>query len=1061
MRRLPGQAAKLAGRFLHFCTACLIGLAVLGAVLAMVLTWSLSRGPLELNWLATRIERMLNAPDNPTRVTVGHVALTWDGFQHGLESPIDLRLTDIAISDQGGQPRMTIPRIDLSLYFRYLVLLRVVPRAIAIEGPRFTMIRAADGTISLDLGSLTETAASVPPAAAEPAGPELLEILRELSHPLQDSGISDFYSHLQAIRIQGAAVTLLDHLQHTRWSAPDAEITLRRRPGGGVDGHAMVTLALGAEECTVTAEGVLHPGDGGARVSLQVSPVRPATLGHVAPGLHLLTALDAPVRLAAEIAIDAALNPRTGSLRAEIGAGHIRIGDDVVPLANAEAALLVNADTITIEKARLAVLGRPGGTPTELTVSGAVHRTAERISGSVTVGFDQVRFADLPNLWPKTASVDARDWIIENIPTGVARNASIQVDIGARADLSGFQLMRVAGGLDGEDLTVHWLRPVAPLENGRARLNFLDTDSLEILLRTARQRGGARGGYLTANSGRMVITGLSHKDQFTSIEADITGGVASALSLLREPRLGLLDKQKIEFKDPAGDATIRASINFPLEKTLKVEDLVVKVTARLAKLRLAGLVAGRDIDQGEIDLEATNAGLTIKGRALLAAIPVQLDGAMDFRDGPPTQVQNRVTINARVSARQLAAAGLDGEDWLGGDVIANATWSDRRNGTADVTVDADLSQAILSVPPANWRKPAGTPAKASGRLVLVKDQLRGIERVMIDGEDLSFRGTMDAANQRVSAIHIDRATFGRSDVRGSVRFPPGQPIEISLTGTSLDASATLTQKKEPRANNAAADPPAAAWTLDSQFDRVLLAHGRTATNVIANGQFDGRIFAALMVGGKLAADKAFRLHISGPRLQRRLLVTSDDAGALLLGLDMIKTMQGGALNVSGTFDDRLPGHPLNGSARITDFRVRGSVGLAKLLQAMTLYGLVDVLRGPGIGFSELVAPFRLDDTHLVLNNARAFSPSLGITAKGQLQPHDDRIDVEGTIVPAYFFNSLLGSIPLVGKLFSPETGGGVFAARYTVRGPLDDPTVFVNPLSALTPGFLREIFGIF
>ena len=56
---------------------------------------------------------------------------------------------------------------------------------------------------------------------------------------------------------------------------------------------------------------------------------------------------------------------------------------------------------------------------------------------------------------------------------------------------------------------------------------------------------------------------------------------------------------------------------------------------------------------------------------------------------------------------------------------------------------------------------------------------------------------------------------------------------------------------------------------------------------------------------------------------------------------------------------------------------------------------------------------------------------------------------------------MLGNIPLIGKLFSPEEGGGLFAARYTMRGKLDDPTVFVNPLSALTPGFLREMFGIF
>ncbi|MBC7801846.1 MAG: hypothetical protein H7Z10_14595, partial [Gemmatimonadaceae bacterium] len=65
------------------------------------------------------------------------------------------------------------------------------------------------------------------------------------------------------------------------------------------------------------------------------------------------------------------------------------------------------------------------------------------------------------------------------------------------------------------------------------------------------------------------------------------------------------------------------------------------------------------------------------------------------------------------------------------------------------------------------------------------------------------------------------------------------------------------------------------------------------------------------------------------------------------------------------------------------------------------------------------------------------------------------------IVPAHFFNSLLGDIPLIGRLFSPEAGGGLFAATYSVRGPVNDPQVAVNPLSALTPGFLRGLFRIF
>jgi hypothetical protein len=81
--------------------------------------------------------------------------------------------------------------------------------------------------------------------------------------------------------------------------------------------------------------------------------------------------------------------------------------------------------------------------------------------------------------------------------------------------------------------------------------------------------------------------------------------------------------------------------------------------------------------------------------------------------------------------------------------------------------------------------------------------------------------------------------------------------------------------------------------------------------------------------------------------------------------------------------------------------------------------------------------------------------------KGRLDLDNDTADLQGTIVPAYFFNSLLGNVPLVGRLFSPERGGGVFAARYSLKGKLDDPDVAVNPLSALTPGFLRGVFGIF
>lgn len=1053
MRRLLGQGAIHCGRLARRILTLLLSLSVLTAVLLTGLVWRLSQGPLELAWLVENVERMVNGQGSPTRVTVGGAALTWEGFQHGLSSPLDLRLTDITVSDQGRGQRVTIPRVDVLLSVHHLLRFRLVPKAIEVDGPQFTLVRATDGTISLDIGTLQETAETMPAPSPSGGGQDLL---RDLAEPMGAEGGNDLYTHLRTVRIRGASVSLRDQAMRATWQLSKADIELHRHPDGGADGAATMILALGQERPTLAATATLQPGAGGARLALSLTPVTPAALAGVAPELAVLSRIEAPLAISADIEADPSLRPRAGSVHVSLGAGQVQIGDAPVSLRDATMRATIGADSVTVDALTMTVQTRDAQT-TVMRGSGKAMRRGDEIIASATIGFDRARFADLTMLWPTGAVPNARDWFLENVTTGVATEARVNLELAARSDLSNLRVVRVSGGLDADDLTVHWLRPIVPLERGRARLNFLDSDNLEVLITNARQKAGPRGGILTASGGRVVITGLSAKDQFMTVEADITGSVPAALDLLREPRLGLLDKQKIEFKDPSGDAAIRMRIFFPLEMKLRVEDVEAKVTAKLSRLRLAALVAGRDIDQGEIDLDATNAGMTIKGRAQLAAIGVQIDGTMDFREGPPSQVQRRASITGKASAKQLAAAGLDGEDWLSGDVTGTAVWSERRNGTADIAIEADLAQAELLVPPLLWSKPVGRTARGTGRVLLVRDQMRTIERVTIDGERLSFRGTLDCAENRIATVRIDRAQFGRNDVRGTIRLPARQPVSVELTGT-IDAEAKLQERA------AKPDPdgqPTKPWSINSQFDQVFLAHGKIASRVMARGNYDGRIFPALTVGGLLGMDKPFRMDISGPRGQRRLNVHGEDAGALLQGLDLIKTMEGGTLGVTGTFDDSRADHRLTGTARVTDFRARGSVGLAKLLQAMTLYGLVDVLRGPGIGFTELIAPFQKDDHQIVLNDARAMSPSLGLTAKGTLIPHEDRIDVEGTIVPAYFFNSLLGHIPLVGKLFSPETGGGVFAARYGVRGSLGDPSILVNPLSALTPGFLREIFGIF
>ena len=162
-------------------------------------------------------------------------------------------------------------------------------------------------------------------------------------------------------------------------------------------------------------------------------------------------------------------------------------------------------------------------------------------------------------------------------------------------------------------------------------------------------------------------------------------------------------------------------------------------------------------------------------------------------------------------------------------------------------------------------------------------------------------------------------------------------------------------------------------------------------------------------------------------------------GSCCAAWTMSRSVQGGRLSVQAQYDDAQPDRPLVGTANIEQFRIRDAPAFGKLLQAMTLYGLVEVVQGPGLGFTRLVAPFRLTDSALELTDARAFSQSLGLTAKGRLDLDAQTIDLQGTIVPAYFFNTLLGQHPAGGQAVQPgarwrRVRGELCAAR-SAGGP--------------------------
>ena len=150
------------------------------------------------------------------------------------------------------------------------------------------------------------------------------------------------------------------------------------------------------------------------------------------------------------------------------------------------------------------------------------------------------------------------------------------------------------------------------------------------------------------------------------------GPVVSTLALLSEPRLHLLSVHPLGLAPTAGDASASLDFQFPLENKLQIDDVQIHATARLTRVRVPAVVAGQDLDDGAFDLSVDKDGLSFRGRGVLARVPVTLDGTMDFNQGLPDQIVQRISVTGRPDAAQLDAAGLAIADVVSGPIQMSA-----------------------------------------------------------------------------------------------------------------------------------------------------------------------------------------------------------------------------------------------------------------------------------------------------------------------------------------------------------------------------------------------------
>jgi hypothetical protein len=190
---------------------------------------------------------------------------------------------------------------------------------------------------------------------------------------------------------------------------------------------------------------------------------------------------------------------------------------------------------------------------------------------------------------------------------------------------------------------------------------------------------------------------------------------------------------------------------------------------------------------------------------------------------------------------------------------------------------------------------------------------------------------------------------------------------------------------------------------------------------------------------------------------RRLTLRADDAGAFLRAFDIVDTFRGGRLGVDGRLTGAFLDDGLEAVARIEEFRVVDAPVLAQLLSIASFTSLGDAMRGDGIRFARARADLTMTPARIEARNGVAYGPGLGLKVEGAYDRSSGLMDFVGLIAPAYSLSRLIDRLPVIGELLTGGEGEGLLATEFRVRGTLDAPTVTVNPLTALAPGFLRDL----
>jgi hypothetical protein len=374
----------------------------------------------------------------------------------------------------------------------------------------------------------------------------------------------------------------------------------------------------------------------------------------------------------------------------------------------------------------------------------------------------------------------------------------------------------------------------------------------------------------------------------------------------------------------------------------------------------------------------------------------------------------------------------------------------------------DLTKARISLPFLGWEKGPGVPATA--KFVLTKaGGIVGVSDFSLAGK--GFRASGAASFDKSGSIReldLKHVALRPGDDFSIHVARAGKGYRASARGAAFDARGLINGAKSGGASEKS-DMITEAMTVRIAIKQIRGYNDTILIGIAGDiGMKEGEL-RSVSLAGETVQRRPVNWTIAEEGTASHFTLESADGGELLRFLDVYNKVRGGRLSLKLT--GQAGSSDGSGVLIMTNFKIRNERTLADAVRPAARRNtdrarehVLLMTDTENIGFKTLNIPFRRQNDILTIGEAYLRGPVIGATGRGTVDLDQRVIAISGTFVPAFGINNIAGAIPLFGRILGGGRNEGLIGITYKIAGPLSEPTMTFNPISAIAPGIFRKIF---